>query len=142
MKDYSNDNSIGPFDLLIESLTNIETLLLDYQIQVPSYITKGGFQNGSSGESESKELKEALLEAVQTWVEAKSNDLSQVGNDTMLPDTDRVQYMNVTTAGELLLRFLFSFSVQTLVSIYCATSLHFSSMQHRYINPKYQHSTG
>ncbi len=66
VKDYSNDNSIGPFDLLIGSLANIETLLLDYQIQVPSYITKGGFQNGSSGESESKELKEALLEAVQT----------------------------------------------------------------------------
>ena len=115
MKDYSNDNSIGPFDLLIESLTNIETLLLDYQIQVPSYIniSKGGFQNGSSGESESEELKEALLEALQTWVEAKSNDLSQVGNDTMLPDTDRVQCTNITTAGELLSRSLFSSSLHT-----------------------------
>jgi hypothetical protein len=117
MKDYSNDNSIGPFDLLIESLTNIATLLLDYQIQVPSYIyiSKGGFQNGSSGsgESESEELKEALLEAVQTWVEAKSNDLSQVGNDTMLPDTDRVQCTNVTTAGELLSLSLFSSSIHT-----------------------------
>ncbi len=104
-----------------------ETLLLDYQIQVPSYITEGGFQNGDSGgESESEELKEALLEAVQTWVEAMSNDLSQVGNDTtkrqrkrrnqngkrrqliVTMDPDRVQFTNVTTAGELLSRFLFS----------------------------------
>lgn len=97
-----------------------ETLLLDYQIQVPSYITEGGFQNGDSsgGEGESEELKEALLEAVQTWVGAMSNDLSQVGNDTtkrqrkrrnqngnrrqlkVTMDPDRVQFTNVTTAGE------------------------------------------
>jgi hypothetical protein len=141
-----------------------ETLLLDYQIQVPSYITEGGFQNGSSsGESESEELKEALLEAVQTWVEAMSNDLSQVGNDTtkrqrkrrnqngnrrqliVTMDPDRVQFTNVTTAGESIAisfpPFPYIFSFCTLFLTLCNFSFHFSSMQHRFINPKYQHST-
>lgn len=143
-----------------------ETLLLDYQIHVPSYITEGVFQNdSSSGESESTELKEALLEAVQTWVEAMSNDLSQVGNDTtkrqrrrrslngsrrqliVTMGPDRVQFTNVTTAGESTTAISFCFPFPhisffcTLVSNVVQLLFHFSSMQHRFINPKYQHST-
>lgn len=84
-----------------------EKVVIDYQIVVPSYITEGGFENGDNDESE--ELKEALLAAVQTWMQNMASDLSQ--GPQVAPkkqgrvlgvtiDPEKVQFTNVTTAGE------------------------------------------
>jgi hypothetical protein len=90
-----------------------ETVLLNYQITVPPYITEGAFQNGDNSESE--ELKEALLEAVQMWVQNVASDLSREGGKkkkqqkkmkqrgrvlAVTIDPNAVQFTNVTTGGE------------------------------------------
>jgi len=86
-----------------------ETVLLNYQITVPSFITEGGFQNGDNDESE--ELKEALLTAVQAWTQEKASELSREGggdvferkkkhgrNLAVTIDLEKVQFTNVTSA--------------------------------------------
>jgi len=92
-----------------------ETMLLNYQISVPSFITEEGFQNGDTYESE--ELKEALLTAVQTWAQNTASELSQEGDGSVFArkqrenkqqqhgrvlavtiDPDQIQFTNITNA--------------------------------------------
>ena len=97
-----------------------ETVTLNYQISVPSFITEGGFQNGDDAESE--ELKDALLTAVQTWAQNMANELSQEGGGgtrkqpnkrhgrvlAVTVDPDKIQFTSVTNAGEWSVFVLFN----------------------------------
>lgn len=104
-----------------------ETVSLNYQISVPSFITEGGFMDGDNEESE--ELKEALLTAVQTWTQNMANELSQEGSGgtrklrknehgrvlAVTVDPDKIQITSVTNAGKLSIFVLF-YSVSVLSS--------------------------
>lgn len=113
-----------------------ETVSLNYQISVPSFITEGGFMNGDNEESE--ELKEALLTAVQMWAQNMANELSQddVGGTrkllknehgrvlTVTVDPDRIQFTSVTNAGKLSVFVLFySVSVHSSYIIFMSICL-------------------
>lgn len=111
-----------------------ETVSLNYQISVPSFITEGGLMDGDNEESE--ELKDALLTAVQAWVQNMANELSQEGSEdtrklrknehgrglAVTIDPDKIQFTSVTNAGELSLSCQF-FSFMSVLSSYIFSCL-------------------